>query len=462
MRKLVATFIITAFVASGGAATALYFYNRPTVLRVATPQTTEEQKLLSAAAQSFAREHESVRLKIVPVADSAAAAAALKLGSVDVAVIRADVGLPPGAQALVILHRNAALLLAPPGSKLKRISDLRGKKIGVVHEAPTMNVNAHLLELILAQYDIAPGAVTLTPLEPVEVRGAVGRGRVDAVFYAMAPQKGLANDIVGAVAGPGGKPPVFIPVTEGKAIAKRVPTLEPLEIVQGAFGGDPPRPAEAFDSVAASTALFAPNTMKDALAAELTRLFFSHRGDIAVAAPLANSIEAPSTDKGAALPVHQGAADYLDGNERSFFDKYSDFFYVGAMLLSLLGSAAAALSSRFNRYTHERAEQLTERLLEILQQARLAQSLSELDEFEREVDEVLVQTLADRRLHSVDGPGLHIVTLALDQVRRAINERRLTLSNGGQLARFLAPSDTAAESDATTENDAPTRAEQAE
>ena len=446
MRKLVTTFLIAALLAGGGAAAALYFYNRPTVLRVATPQTTEVQKLMSAAAQSFAREHESVRLKIVPVADSLASAEALKQGSVDLAVIRADAGLPPGAQAIVILHRNAALLLAPPGSKLKRVSDLRNKKIGVVHEAPTMTVNAHLLELILAQYDLSASGATLVPLEPVEVRAAVERGRVDVVFYATAPQKGLANDIVGAVAGAGGKAPVFIPVAEAKAIAKRNPVVESIEVVQGAFGGDPPRPAEAFESVGVSTALIAPLAMKDALAAELIRLFFSHRGDIAVAAPLANSIEAPSTDKGAAIPAHPGAAYYLDGNERGFFEKYSDFFYIGAMLLSLVGSAAAALSGRFNRYTHERAEQLTERLLEILQQARTAQSLEELDGYEREVDEVLVQTLADRRLHSVEAPGLHIVTLALDQVRRAINERRLFLTKDAPpLLRFPAPRDTAAE-----------------
>jgi TRAP-type uncharacterized transport system substrate-binding protein len=445
MPKLLMTFLIAVFVAGGGASAALYLYNRPTVLRVATPQTVEEQKLLSAAAQSFSRERESVRLKIIPVADSSAAAEALKQRTVDLAVIRADVGLPSGAQALVILHRNAALLLAPPGSKLKRVADLRGKKIGVVHEAPTMHVNAHLLELILAQYDIAPGAATFVPLQPVEVRAAVEHSQVDAVFYATAPQKGLATDIVGAVAGPGGKAPIFIPITEAKAIAKRAPTLEAIEIVQGAFGGDPPRPLESIDSVSVSTALFAPSSLKDATAAEVTRLFFAHRSGMALTAPLATSIETPSTDKGAAIPVHQGAADYIDGNERSFFERYSDVFYIGAMLLSLVGSAAAALASRFNRYSHERAEQLTERLLEILQATRSAATTNELDGFEREVDEVLVQTLADRRLHSVEAPGLHIVTLALDQVRRAINERRLALAKDARVVRFPSAGASAAE-----------------
>jgi hypothetical protein len=168
-------------------------------------------------------------------------------------------------------------------------------------------------------------------------------------------------------------------------------------------------------------------------------LFFSYRGVIALAAPLANSIEAPPTDKGAAVPTHQGAADYLDGNEHSFFEKYSDFFYIGAMLLSLVGSGVAALSGRFNSNQHERAELLTERLLEILQRARCAMSAEELDRYERDVDEVLCETLSDRNLHRVEPSGLHVVTLALDQVRRTIQERRQALANEGHVVNFPAP-----------------------
>ena len=103
------------------------------------------------------------------------------------------------------------------------------------------------------------------------------------------------------------------------------------------------------------------------------------------------------------------------------------------------------MSSRFNRYSQERAEQLTERLLELLQQARAAATLAELDGHEREVDELLVQTLADRRLHNVDAPGMHIVALALDQVRRVISERRLALAGEGQVVPFPAPKSVPAE-----------------
>ena len=148
---------------------------------------------------------------------------------------------------------------------------------------------------------------------------------------------------------------------------------------------------------------------------------------IAALAPLANNMEAPSTDKDSAVPAHQGTIDFIDGNEHGFFDKYSDFFYLGAMLMSLVGSAAAALASRVRTRTHERSEQLIERLLEILPAARAAQDVAELDEYERELDQALVSSVADLRLRNMDATSLHVVSLALDQARLAIQERRRSL-----------------------------------
>ena len=74
---------------------------------------------------------------------------------------------------------------------------------------------------------------------------------------------------------------------------------------------------------------------------------------VAAASPLANRMEEPSTEKSAAFPVHPGAAAYLDGDEESFLDKYSDLIYIGAMLMSVLASAAAALACRMTAANHQ-------------------------------------------------------------------------------------------------------------
>jgi len=441
MRKMLLAVVAALLIALGGVAAALYWYQRPTTLTVAVPAMHEDQRLMAAAEHLFSEEHKQLQLHLVTVADSAAGAAQLDSGKADIAVMRSDIALTNGAQILAILHRNVMLLLAPSGSKLRKLTDLRGKRIGIVHEVAAIDPNARLLHTILGQYDVPAEAVTLVSLEPAAVRGAIEDHKIDAVFAVVAPQSPTASEIVNSVAGQSKKRAIFIPIDEAKAISKRFPALETADIEQGAFGGDPPRPTADVASLSVSVLLVAKSTLRDETAATVTRLFFSHRGSIALAAPIGAAIEAPSTDRGGAIPVHQGALDYLDNDERDFFDRYSDFIYIGAMFASLIGSGAAALASRFSEGAHVHVERLTERLLELLRSARQATSLAELDQIEREADESMQAVLADRGIRNSGAHALHLVSLALDQTRRAIEERRqaLSASNVGRVIEFPGP-----------------------
>ena len=72
-------------------------------------------------------------------------------------------------------------------------------------------------------------------------------------------------------------------------------------------------------------------------------------------------------------------------------------------------------------------DRLLERLLSILGAARNASDLDELAELERETDEILVSGIANRHVNKADAHSMAALTLALDQVRRALRERRTDL-----------------------------------
>ena len=69
--------------------------------------------------------------------------------------------------------------------------------------------------------------------------------------------------------------------------------------------------------------------------------------------PGAAQIEKPDTDKDAALPAHPGAAAYIDGTERTFLEKYTDYIWCAILLLSGLGSAGAWLRHYLRRDERE-------------------------------------------------------------------------------------------------------------
>ncbi|MEI2736027.1 MAG: TAXI family TRAP transporter solute-binding subunit [Rhodoblastus sp.] len=411
---------------AGAAAGLNYAFLRPTTLRVAVSQGTDDHRLVEAIARVFSG-RDGVRLRVVPVSTANASSAALQSENVDLAVIRSDISIPPNGQTLVILHRNPALLVGRGDDTIGSVPDLKGKTVGIVRGTATGMGNVKLFDTILAQYEIDPGAVRHEVIERDAMAEAVKSRQVDAIFVVGPATADFPSEAVTAMTKAAGSAK-FIPIAEAKAIAQRSNVLESTEIVRGAFGGDPPRPSEAFETVGVSVRLMARASLRDSTAGEVTRRLFSERLSIAKLEKLANQIEAPATDKGAALPVHPGAAAFLDDEEKNFFDKYSDFIYLGAMALSVLGSGLAAVATRMSNTRHSEFDRVLERLLEILKAARGSGHPGELDDLEKQTDEILASSLANRRLRGLDSHAMTALGLALDQARDAIRERRTTLA----------------------------------
>jgi len=423
MRRYIFASIAAALALAAVLALSAWYFVRPTQVRVAVSRDTPDHHLISAAASVLARERDPIRIKIAPVDHVTAAAAAIDEGAADFAVVRTDIAMPRQGQTALILHRDAVTILAPGASGVREIDDLRGRRVGVLVSRPGGEANARVLEAVIGHYDAREGLAKVS-LTSDELPAALASHRIEALLVVGDPVSPQLAEAVSAVAAAGQGPPVFLPVLEARALAQRFPAFEPMDVPMGAFGGAPPRPASDLRTIAVTTRLVARAKTPDGVVGDMVRLFFAARPLIAASAPMANRMEEPSTDKAAPFPAHPGAVAYLDGEEETFLDKYSDFIYIGAMLLSVLASAAAALASRLTAMTHARSEELMELLLERLGNAREAPSAARLDELEREADTILAQALEAGSLRHLDTHRVTALGLAIDQVRLAIRDRR--------------------------------------
>ena len=427
MRRLIFGMIFGSLAAIAVVAAAIYTYERPSVLRVAVPRDSDDSAIMAAAAREFAEDLDGIRLKLVAVETSGGVVARAPVeGHADLAwSCAADLAMPPNGQTVLIMRRDAAVLFAPAESSLRAIDDLRGHKVGVLQAVPPGKVdNQLLLDTALAQYDVPSASVLRVSLTLAELSRAVENKEIDAVSAVGAPGSDGLTEAVNTVAVASHGQPVFLPIAEAKAIAQRSPAFEGVEVMRGAFGGAQPKPPVDFDTLGVSTRLVARNSLGSEVVGALTRLLLAERPAIAVRVPIANRIEAPAADKGAALPVHPGALAFLDDEEESFFDKYSDAFYIGAMCLSVLGTGLAAAASRFTRYQSTDADRILRRLLEITKAVRSARHAGLLDGYEEEADELLALALAPDAVHALSVNRMGALTLALNQVRHAIAERR--------------------------------------
>jgi hypothetical protein len=125
--------------------------------------------------------------------------------------------------------------------------------------------------------------------------------------------------------------------------------------------------------------------------------------------------------------VHPGAAAFVDGEEKSFLDRYSDYIWWALMALSAMGSAGAWFAGYLKKDERNTNSSLRERLLDMLARARGSDSAEELDQMQSEADDILREMLRCFDDGAITEGALTAFSLALEQFHNAVGDRKTLL-----------------------------------
>ena len=429
------TFVTLAAILAiiGTVAATYYFATRPVTLRIAVgPANSDDVKLVQALTQGFTQSHGHIRLRPIQTDGAAASAKALAENKVDLAIIRGDLDVPKNAQAVATLRKNVVVMWVPPpakgkgkkpGPKITKISQLAGHRIGVVGRTVA---NVDLLKLILQQYGVDPAKVEIAQFPASEVAEAIKNQKADAYLAAGPVNSKITSEAIAASMRDGGTP-TFLAIDSAEAIAQNHPNYEAADIPAGTFGGSPDRPEEEVKTISFSHHIAARKDVSDTTIAAFTRQLFAIRQTLMAEFPLAAKIETPDTDKDAAIPVHPGAAAFVDGEEKTFLDRYSDYIWWGLMGVSAMGSAGAWFAGFLKKDERNTNSTLRERLLDMLVTARHCDSTEELDQMQSEADDILRTTLQCFEHGAIEQGALTAFNIALEQFHNAVADRKTLL-----------------------------------
>src|SRR3954451_15339002 len=427
---LVSLALVLAIV--GALAGGYYFAMRPVTLRIAVgPANSDDVKVVQMLTQGFAQSKGMVRLRPVQTDGATASAQALAESKVDLAIVRGDVDVPKNAQAVATLRKNVVVLWAVPGKgkkkgpKITKIAQLAGHRVGVVGRTPA---NVNLLKVILQQYGVDPTKVEIVQFPATEAVEAIRNQKADAYLAAGPVNSKITADAISASAREGGAP-TFLAIDSAEAIAQNHPMYEASEIPAGAFGGSPDKPEEEVKTISFSHHIVARKGLAESTIAAFTRQLFAIRQNLKTEFPLAAKIETPDTDKDATIPVHPGAAAFVDGEEKTVADRYSDFIWWGLMALSAMGSAGAWFAGYLKKDERDGNSSQRERLLDMLTAARHSDSAEELDQMQSEADDILRDTLRCFEHGAIVESALTAFSIALEQFHDAVADRKILLNS---------------------------------
>src|SRR3979411_2012369 len=281
-------------------------------------------------------------LKIVANADSAKALAQFDRRQADLAVLRTDAKVPPRARALAILEHDVLLLISPGNKKIKSLAELRKKKIAVLADGDRAAAFVRNVLEISDSSDRPSRVQTAPPNSTLDKLFASGGfGAVIAIAHTSTIMKDKRYE---QYAKRGGF--TVNAIDESKALARRNPGISEETLATGMLSSAPASPADDLDTIGLQWLLVAQSRMSTTTAGELARAIYEDKSELALQDGFASRIEPADTDKDAFIVAHQGAAEYINDDTKSFMDRYSDLLYLGAAALSVIGSIFAGIYTK--------------------------------------------------------------------------------------------------------------------
>jgi TRAP-type uncharacterized transport system substrate-binding protein len=403
---------------------AYRWYVRPVTLSIAVGSLDgEAPKVVSALASRLAEINAPVRLKIVETTGALESANAFSSDKTDLAVVRGDVGDLSQAQAIVVLAQAVVLLIAPPGSSIKEMADLKRVTVGVIGQ----KTNQKVIDVLTKAYALDRANVTFKDVALTDVRRALDAREVRVLLVVLPLTEKYLSLVRGFFPQSAKTSPVLIPIENAGAIAEEQHAYESFDIPKGTLRGSPPNPEDDVTTLKVSFYLVGKKTLDADLIAGFTKALTSARRDLLREQPILAQVKAPDTDAGAYLPVHPGAAEYYNGTEQSFLDKWSNAIFLGPMALGALVSVAAAAWKFLRSGEPTPKEAALDSLYALGRRIRHAEKEADLAEIENQIDEVLRAQRA--RAATDDENALDAATLnvAAHRLENLIHDRRLAL-----------------------------------
>ncbi|MGB8608064.1 TAXI family TRAP transporter solute-binding subunit [Bradyrhizobium sp.] len=414
------TLILTLATVWGG---RIWLRNSETLVFAVGDADGVEARFAAKLAAVLTSNNSRLRLKIMPNADSAKALAQFDRRMADLAVLRTDAKIPPRARALAILEHDVLLLISPGNKKIKSVAELKKKKIAVLADGDD-NLAFVRNALEISDTTDAGSRVQMAPPNSTfdKLFGPGGYGAIIAIAHASKIVKDKSYE---QYAKRGGF--TVNAIDETKALARRNPGISEETLATGMLSSAPAMPDDDVDTIGLQWLLVAQSKMSTTTAGELARTIYENKAELALEDRFASKIEPADTDKDAFIVAHAGAAEYINGESKSFIERYSDLLYLGVAALSVIGSIFAGIYTKVTRIAPEKASELATAILDVGERMAHATSLEALDTLQDELEAILRGAVIGLRDGTISGDGLDTFKLGYEFVRDEIGMRRESL-----------------------------------
>jgi TRAP transporter TAXI family solute receptor len=427
LRTLVVILIVTFF-AGLGAIWWTYFSQTnslPVALRIgAGPLTNDSNTYLREVASIVNGDSERVHLDVIATRDPSENISLLNAGKIDLAVVRADTPLGGETRLIAALYPDYfQLIMNNTTVPAYDVRDIVGKRIAI----PPFGTDGHRSFFAMVDhYDLPADQLSWAAVNFKEARAGVISGKYDGIFAVRSLRD---PDIIRLFEDAQLKRVQlnYVPIRQAEAMSLKRPFLKVGHIPYGSFNGTGPVPTTDLPTAYVERLLVTRSDVPDSAIREVTAALFDRRLELTLRFPLAASVTVPDQNANLSVVIHNGAQLYYDREKPGIFEAYSDQIGLLLTLFAMAGSGVLALRSSLLSKQKDRADVYNYKLLELLDQARIAPGSNELLALRQEHADILRAIVVALDSDKVTDEGFQSFSLLWESVRSTLDARQREL-----------------------------------
>lgn len=370
-------------------------------------------------SQVLSRHNPRLRLRLVETSGSRENIELLEAKKVQLAIAQSDTLPTPSVRAVASLFPEVFHLIAAEPSQIRRVPDLKGKRIALMSETSGSYV---FFWQLMQHYGLTKSDFQAVTLSPQAAHEQLRQGRVDAVFRSIALGNPEVRQLLQAT------PARLVPLEQVEAIKISHPQIEALEIPQGTYRANPPLPERDLPVASVQAILLTHTGVNEGAIYEITRSLYEHRNELSTLNPRAATVSSLSPGKGFGLPLHPGAKAYYSSDEPSFLEKYAEVLGLLLSIGLLCASSIWQLRSRLQARKKNRADAYNLRVLELVEQVHSSRDLAQLEAVRTQLFEILKKVIEDLDYDKISPESFQSFTFPWEVAIATVRHREMILS----------------------------------
>jgi len=249
---------------------------------------------MSAISSRLAATGAPVHRHVLDKGNALEAVNAFSAGQADLAVVRADIGDLSSAATVVVVARSVVLIVAPAGSSITEMDDLKGKTVGVIDGEE----NRKIVEALTREYSLDTVKTRFKNLALGEIPQALKSKQADALLVVMPLSEKYLTMLRNFIPKAGKLNPTVVPIESAGAIAAVTGYYQAYELPKGTIRGSPSIPDDDMDTLRVPFYLVANKKLSDDVIGSLAKAIMSARQDLIGQYPLLRKSASP-------IPINQ-------------------------------------------------------------------------------------------------------------------------------------------------------------